>query len=86
MVFLHQFEQSKNKTLTTLASTSFGIYFIHGYVLQLLILTKYKLEITMTYPWITYFIIWGILIILSIVFVKLLKKMFPKYSKYITGY
>lgn len=86
MIFLHRYEYSKNKVISLLASTSFAIYFIHGYILQSLTLLKSKFEITITYSWVSYFLIWGILIIFSIFLALALKKLSPKYSKYITGF
>ncbi|MGS0525955.1 acyltransferase family protein [Zobellia nedashkovskayae] len=86
MVFLHRFENTQNKLLSILASTSFAIYFLHGYVLQLIIVLKTKFHILVAYPWVTYFILWATVIFCSISLAVLLKKLAPKYSKYITGY
>ncbi|MUH38162.1 acyltransferase [Zobellia amurskyensis] len=86
MLFLHRFENTKNKLLTLLASTSFAIYFLHGYVLQLFTVLKVKFHILVPYPWTTYFMVWAALIFCSIVLAIFVKKIVPKYSRYITGY
>lgn len=86
MVFLHRFENTKTKFLTLLASTSFAIFFIHGYVLYGLTLLKSKLEITFDFAWPTYFLISATIATLSILLALLLKKTFPKHSKYLIGY
>lgn len=86
MLLLHRFESTQNKLLSMLASTSFAIYFLHGYVLQLFMVLKAKFHILVPYPWVTYFLVWVGLIFFSMSLAILLKKLIPKYSKYITGY
>ena len=86
MVFLYQYERSRNRFLILLASTSFGIYFIHAYVLHTLTLIKSEFEIKISYNWPAYFLIWSIIVISSILLVLLIKKLLPKYAIYITGY
>lgn len=86
MVFLYQFERSRNRFIVLLASTSFGIYFIHSYVLYTLTLLKSEFEVDISYNWPAYFLIWGIIVISSMLLALLMKKLFPKYAVYITGY
>ncbi|AYN65886.1 acyltransferase [Euzebyella marina] len=86
MVFLHRFESFNNKLLVLLASTSFAIYFIHGYVLQGLFQFKRIFNYTSDYPWATYFLAWFLLVGVSMALAIILKKAMPKYSKYISGY
>ena len=86
LIFLQRYEHTKNRFLKLLASTSFAIFFLHGYVLQVLIHLKVALEIEIVYPWVYYFLTWGILVVVSVLLALLLKRLFPKYSQYITGY
>jgi peptidoglycan/LPS O-acetylase OafA/YrhL len=86
MVFLKRFEHVKNKFLTLLASTSFAIYFLHGYVLQVLTLLKRQFEFMIQYNWAVYFSIWAILIMSCILLALFLKTLSPKFSQYISGY
>ncbi|MDO6515928.1 acyltransferase family protein [Zobellia uliginosa] len=86
MLFLHRFENTQNKLLSILASTSFAIYFLHGYVLQLFTVLKAKFQIPIPHPWATYFLVWTALIFGSMFLALLLKKIMPKYARYITGY
>lgn len=86
MVFLYKFEHSSNRLLMLLASTSFGIYFIHAYVLYALTLLKSEFEIKISYNWPIYFVISGIIVASSMLLALLMKKLFPKYAVYITGY
>ncbi len=86
MVFLNRYEHSRNKFLSLFAATSFAIYFIHGYVLYALTLLKAEFEIKIIYNWPAYFLIWSLLIISSMLLALFIKKLFPKYAVYITGY
>ncbi len=86
VIFLHRFEHSKNRFIVLLASTSFAIFFIHGYVLHALTLLKSEFEIQIVHTWLYYFSTWGILVTLSLLLAISLKKILPKYSKYIIGY
>lgn len=86
MVFLYQYEHSKNTFIILLASTSFGIYFIHSYVLYALTFLKSEFEVKVGYNWPAYFLVWGIIVISSILLALIMKKLFPKYAVYITGY
>ena len=86
MVFLYRYEGSRNRFIVLLASTSFGIYFIHSYVLYILTLLKTEFEVKINYNWPAYFLIWGTIVICSMLLALLMKKLFPKYAVYITGY
>jgi len=86
MVFLYRYERSRNRFIFLLASTSFGIYFIHAYVLYTLTLLKSEFEYKISYNWPAYFLIWSIIVISSMLLALLMKKIFPKYAIYITGY
>lgn len=95
MVWLHRFEKTSNEPMNLIASTSFGIFFLHGYFIFIINQIAYKLGATNLYnlinieflsPWLLIIPIFTILILLSILTVTSLKKIIPKYSRYIVGY
>lgn len=95
MVWLHRFEKTANQPINLIASTSFGIFFLHGYFIFIINHIAYKLGATNLYrlikieflsPWLLIIPIFIILIVLSILTVVGLKKIIPKYSRYIVGY
>jgi hypothetical protein len=95
MTFLHRFEGASNKLLDTIAATSFGIFFLHGYLLfifgrffsQTYIgnLTS-SLHAEHLLPWIILIIVTAIIVTISTLIVLAIKKLLPKYSRYLTGY
>lgn len=95
MVWLHRFEKTANQTMNLIASTSFGIFFLHGYFIFIINHIIYKLGASNVYKlihvnylsgWILLIPIFTIIIILSMLTVIGLKKIMPKHSRYIVGY
>lgn len=86
MVWLHRFEDFKSSKIDLVAKLSFPIYFLHGYVLRALTVLKAKLEISVEYHWVTYFIILAFLILLSMLIAILIAKIIPSYSRYVIGF
>lgn len=86
MIWLHRFERNKNKTLQILASNSFGIFFIHGFVIFFMRKLQIKYEISMEFNfWISYTLIVGLVLLISTTISLVIKKIFPKKSVYIIG-
>ena len=87
MVWLPRFEGFNNKYVMLLANTSFAIYFLHGYVLRLLYITKKHLEIEeFSQPVLVFFISLVLLILISLLLAITIKKVLKDKSSYITGY
>lgn len=86
MVWLHRYESLSNKYVQLIASTSFAIYFLHPFLLIAFAKVCAFLGINFSpslliYPFFITFII-GLCVIMAL----LLKKILPKYSRYIIGY
>ncbi|MEP2280850.1 acyltransferase [Maribacter sp.] len=87
MIWLHRFEENKNKFVMLLANTSFAIYFLHGYVLRLLYIIKEQLGINeFSKPILSFLISLFLLISISILVAIIFKKIFKNKSYYFTGY
>ena len=86
MIWLHRFEGFNNKYVNLLASTSFVIYFVHGYFIQLLLKIKVYYGINFFHPWEAFILILIGLIVIGIFVAVFIKKTIPRYSQYITGY
>ena len=89
MSFLHKFEKRDIKILSTLASTSFAVFFFHGYVLLIikrLINLEYLAEVLPSGAlWIVTFLASIFITILCVFITLLIKKIFKKYSRYLIG-
>lgn len=86
MVWLHRYEHFSSKYVNSIATTSFTIFFLHGYFLWVLNYTKNYFDIQFTYPWIAYLSISLFLLLISAWTSLIVKKLLPKYSRYIIGY
>jgi len=86
MIWLHRFENINNKYINILASTSFVIYFVHGYFIQILLRLKEYFGISFTHPWELFIVILISFLILGALLAVIIKRILPKHSKYITGY
>ncbi|MBC7787417.1 MAG: acyltransferase [Methylophilaceae bacterium] len=91
MVFLHRFEKTQIKILEYIAAVSFSIYFLHEYLLN--ITRKYvnymnqdSLNLLSLPPWINLIFIVISFALLITLFALFIKKLIPKYSKYLIGY
>ncbi len=86
MVFLNRFENYKLRFFEIIASNSFGIFFIHGIVITVISLIKEKLDFSFTpNSFIIYFIVASIVFLLSLIVTFIVKRIFPKYSRYLIG-
>jgi len=84
MVWLHRFENIKKQFISVVASTSFTIFFIHPIILRSFAIMD--LTITSQEPWLFFPLIVIMIILVCIALALVLKKLLPKYSRYITGY
>lgn len=86
MVYLNRFEKYKFKLLKIIAANSFGIYFIHGILISVIWLIKSKLAFSFTSNSFTiYLLLTTLVFFLSLITTLIVKRIFPKYSKYIVG-
>ncbi len=86
MIWLHRFEGFQNKYVSILASTSFTVFFLHGYAIKSFRIVKQYINLKTNMPWIELIIYTIIIVIISVIIALFIKKIIPKYSKYITGY
>ena len=84
MIWLHRFEHVNNKFFHILASTSFAIFFIHP--LFLWVLSKFSYLLQWGNPWLTAIVIIITVITSCIAIAFIIRKLFPKVSRYIIGY
>jgi len=84
MIWLNRFEKYNNRAIHILASTSFTAFFIHPFILKFL--DKIELEFIKVDSWIVFTAFVGTLSLTCILIAKLIKKILPKYSKYLIGY
>jgi len=84
MVFLHKYEHIDSQLLKTLAASSFAIYFLHGWVIYFIFAVRsyyksfYGLHLV---PILSFLVIW-----VSYVIAKRVKKAFPEKSRMIIGW
>ncbi|MBT8185484.1 MAG: acyltransferase [Eudoraea sp.] len=86
MIWLHRFEGFNNKYINILAATSFVIYFVHGYFIQILLRLKVYLGASFSHPWEVFIILLISLLVMGALVAIFIKYLLPKYSKYLTGY
>lgn len=95
MIFLHRFENSSNNLLNKIAATSFGIFFLHGYLIY--ILSRYfsntnivnitdLVQAGQLSSWFILITITAVFVTISSMVVLTTKNITPKYSRYLTGY
>ncbi|WP_448873709.1 acyltransferase family protein [Desulfobulbus propionicus] len=84
MVVLHRYEHSENRILSTLAASSFAIFFLHGWVIKGLGLIK---------PWFPFVgglwllpLVAGLVILCSYAVAVLIKKQFARHSSLLIGW
>lgn len=84
MIFLKRFEEFNNYWVHNVAATSFTAFFIHPFILAILI----KLELTYLNmnSWVFYILFVFTVTAICVIFAKTLRKLLPKYSRYIIGY
>jgi hypothetical protein len=95
MVWLHRFEETAVKSLDAIAATSFGIFFLHGYLIYITdnIINNIGVNTLAELSYIEQLPLWFILslvtatfMLISVFIVTSLKKAIPKHSRYLTGY
>ncbi|MFK8185013.1 MAG: acyltransferase [Phormidesmis sp.] len=86
MVWLHRFEQVNSKAINILASTSFAIYFTHGYFMQIIREVVSAFNIEFYSPWFWYPIVTTGMILACLMVAISLKRLLPNYSRYLIGY
>ena len=95
LVWLHRFEKTSIRFLEIIAKTSFGIFFLHGYLLWITSRLFHHIGIsnisgllkTVTPSYgISLILAVTLYIMISMTIVITLKKVIPKYSRYLTGY
>jgi len=88
-VWLHKYEGFNNKYISTLASTSFTVFFLHPFVLWGISKMKSSSIIVFLsshYPWLLLFLSTLIVIFICVAIAISVKRFFPKYSRYLIGY
>ena len=86
MLFLNRIENYKLRFFEIIATNSFGIFFIHGIVIYLLGRIKMEIDFSFTpKSFIIYFIVASIVFLFSIIVTFIVKRIFPKYSRYLIG-
>lgn len=86
MIFLNRFENYKLKLFNIMAENSFGIFFIHGIVIAALLKIKTKFDFSFTSnSFIIYCSVAILVFFLSMVVTLFVKRIFPKYSRYLIG-
>jgi hypothetical protein len=82
MVWLHRFEHANHVVLSTLANTSFSIFFLHGYVIWLV--ERFSFVVAM--PDLTYVLLSMLVVAICAVIALVSKRLLHGYSRYVTGY
>lgn len=82
MVWLHRFESTKNKALEMVAATSFTIYFMHAIILWVIT----GLNFSLNDIWLVYVLLTLTIILTCTISALIIKKLFPKYSRYLIGF
>ncbi len=87
MVWLHRFEYTSSKVMSVLASTSFAIYFTHGYFITFIRQLKPMVGFgIIESPWIWYPFVTVGMVGVCLLLTLTVKKLLPNYSRYIIGY
>jgi surface polysaccharide O-acyltransferase-like enzyme len=86
MLFLNRFEKQKFRLLEVIAENSFGVFFIHGIIILFFKTIKSKLELSFTSnSFIIYCFVSILVFFISIIVTLFVKRLFPKYSRYLVG-
>ena len=86
MVWLNKYEEYHNSFIHKLASTSFTIFFIHPYILLVLGGLQGRGYIITDESWWLFPIIIALIILFSMLVAITIRKLMPKYSRYLIGY
>ncbi len=86
MVFLKKYDSFDNKYVSTLAATSFTVFFIHPFFLYGISKVNQLYDLYPENSWLIY-VVMVVSIIFSCVFIAIFtKKILPNHSRYITGF
>ncbi len=85
LVILHKLQHLKAPLWGTLASYSFGIFFVHLYVIRSLEVLLSKFDITITFNSLLYLAHIGVVVLLCIAIVKFVKFVTKRNSRYLIG-
>lgn len=86
IIWLNRFENYKSKILNIIATNSFGIYFTHGIVIWVFEMIKIKLGLSFSInQYLLYCLYFITIFSLSLSLTLMVKKMSPKYSRFIIG-
>lgn len=86
MIFLNRFENYKPKILNLIAINSFGIFFLHGIIISVLTEIKRKLDFSFSgNSFLRYLLVGFLVFSVAFLIAIIIKKLFPKYSKYLVG-
>lgn len=95
MVWLHRFEKTSSKIMEVFASTSFSIFFLHGYLIAITEKEFRHLGINslnqlfnepQVYSWLNLVLIVLVYVIICSIIAIGINKLIPKYSRYLIGY
>ena len=95
LIFLHRFEGTQSKILDIIASTSFAIFFIHGYLKYsgMKVMSAIGIQnlsnlalFEGSSQWIVLIVAVLVITTLCILMALMIKKILPKYSRYLIGY
>ena len=85
LVGLHKFQKVRFTLWGVLASYSFGIYFVHLYVIRSLEILLSKFNIVITFNSLLYFTHVGVVMLTCVAIIKLIKFITKKNSRYFIG-
>jgi peptidoglycan/LPS O-acetylase OafA/YrhL len=87
MIWLHRFEHLRSNFINALANTSFAIYFLHVYILKLLLTVKIYFNLSFENYWVlAYFCIIILLVGLSMSVAIGINKLLPNHSFLLIGF
>lgn len=86
IVFLNRFENYKLRFFEIIATNSFGIFFTHGIIIWGIGIMKEKLDFSFTSnSFMIFFLVASLVFILSLIATLFVKRIFPKYSRFLVG-
>jgi surface polysaccharide O-acyltransferase-like enzyme len=84
MLWMQRFEKTEIKWLKVVADTSFAIFFIHPFFM--VAFGARNIEYSGVYSWLVWLALIVVVVSACVAIALALKKITPKYSRYITGY
>lgn len=86
MVWLHRFEHINNRVLHTVAATSFTVFFIHPFIIWVILKLSKTVSISAYYSWTTFPVLIVSIMLICISIALTVRRFAPKISRYIIGY